>query len=180
MTALLYDVDRPVLTPPGQSIHNKGIDQQSLSEWNFILSINLTGVMLCLKYQLQHISPNGSIVNASSIAGVIGMANNAAYTASKHAVIGLTRSAAKEAGKRGVRVNAICPGFIDTPMQHKSQEISKSSGASMDARKKKIESVALGRGGTADECAELIVYLLGDGASFITGNAVSIDGGWNC
>lgn len=136
--------------------------------------------MLCLKHQLRHISPHGSIVNASSIAGLIGQPNNAAYTASKHGVIGLTRTAAKEAGHRGVRVNAICPGFIDTPMNHKSRDVAATREGGTEAREKKIGAVALGRGGQAGEVAELIGYLLGEGASFITGNAVSVDGGWNC
>ncbi|CAO2651937.1 Nn.00g002200.m01.CDS01 [Neocucurbitaria sp. VM-36] len=164
----------------GKSIGLKGIDQQDISEWDFILNVNLKGVMLCLKHQLRHISDKtGSIVNASSIAGVQGMANNAAYTASKHGVIGLTRSAAKEVGHRGVRVNAICPGYIETPMNHQSRDIAIANGGK-EERDRRITSVALKRTGKAEECAELIVYLLGDGASFITGNAVSVDGGWNC
>ncbi|KAH7385998.1 3-oxoacyl-reductase [Pyrenochaeta sp. MPI-SDFR-AT-0127] len=163
----------------GKSIGIRGIDQQDMAEWDFIMNVNLKGVMLCLKYQLQHMSDKGAIVNASSIAGVQGMANNAAYTASKHGVIGLTRSAAKEAGHRGVRVNAICPGYIDTPMNHKSRDIAVANGGK-EERNKKITSVALRRSGQPEECAELIAYLLGDGASFITGNAVSVDGGWNC
>jgi NAD(P)-dependent dehydrogenase (short-subunit alcohol dehydrogenase family) len=87
----------------------KGIEEQDVDEWDFVLDVNLKGVMLCMKYELRHLGEGGSVVNASSIAGVVGMARNASYTASKHAVIGLTRSAAKEVGKRGVRVNAICP-----------------------------------------------------------------------
>jgi len=137
--------------------------------------------MLCLKHQLRVMTHGGSIVNASSIAGVMGMPNNAAYAASKHAVIGLTRSAAKEVGHRGVRVNAICPGYIDTPMNAKSKAIQESRDPGhAEKLNKAITKVALGRSGKAEECAELIVYLLGDGSSFITGNAVSVDGGWNC
>jgi NAD(P)-dependent dehydrogenase (short-subunit alcohol dehydrogenase family) len=93
----------------GKSIGVSGIAELDVDEWDFILGVNLRGVMLCLKHELKVISDKGSIVNASSIAGVMGMKNNAAYSASKHGVIGLTRCAAKEAGGRGVRVNAICP-----------------------------------------------------------------------
>lgn len=85
------------------------VENMNLDEWNFILAVNTTGVMHCMKAQLQKMGEGGSIVNASSIAGVIGRESNGSYTASKHAVIGLSRSAAKEVGKRGVRVNAICP-----------------------------------------------------------------------
>jgi NAD(P)-dependent dehydrogenase (short-subunit alcohol dehydrogenase family) len=85
------------------------IEEMDMSEWDFIMNINLKGVMLCLKYELRVMKEGASIVNASSIAGLRGMQRNAAYTASKHGVIGLTRSAAKEVGGRGVRVNAICP-----------------------------------------------------------------------
>jgi NAD(P)-dependent dehydrogenase (short-subunit alcohol dehydrogenase family) len=92
-----------------RSIGIKGLDEQDLAEWDFVIGVNLTGVMLCMRAELKAISGAGSIVNASSIAGLSGRANNASYTASKHGVLGLTRSVAKEVGKRNVRVNAICP-----------------------------------------------------------------------
>lgn len=85
------------------------IEQMDTGEWEFVMGVNTTGLLYCMKAQLQKISDKGSVVNASSIAGLIGRENNGAYTASKHAVVGLTRSAAKEVGRRGVRVNAICP-----------------------------------------------------------------------
>ncbi|KAJ4376227.1 hypothetical protein N0V83_001510 [Neocucurbitaria cava] len=162
----------------GKSIGLRGIDQQDVAEWDFILNVNLKGVMLCLKHQLRAMSNGAAIVNASSIAGLQGQPNNAAYTASKHGVIGLTRSAAKEVGKRGIRVNAVCPGYIDTPMNHRSREISvKGGGVSLEEREKKIKSVALGRGGKAEECAELIVYLLGRGRALLRGMRLVLMGG---
>ncbi|KAF2643977.1 NAD(P)-binding protein [Massarina eburnea CBS 473.64] len=185
----------------GPSIGLKPLTHQSIPEWTHILSINLTGLMLCLKHQLRHMCAGGSIVNASSIAGLQGRRNNAAYSTSKHAVLGLTRSAAKESGPRNIRVNAICPGYIKTPMNAASHAIAASasttspnppsntpstsvsaSASVIDPRTRESEalSVALGRSGQAGEVAELICYLLGEGASFMTGNAVSVDGGWNC
>ena len=95
---------------PASISGDKGkIENQDFAEWDFIVGVNMTGVMHCMKAQLQKIEDHGSIVNASSIAGLMGRAMNGAYTASKHGVIGLTRSAAKEVGERGVRVNSICP-----------------------------------------------------------------------
>jgi len=93
----------------GKSIGIKGIAEQDEDEWDFIIGVNLTGVMHCLRAQMKVIADGGSIVNAASIAGLTGRANNAAYEASKHGVIGLTRSEAKEIGARGVRVNSIAP-----------------------------------------------------------------------
>ncbi|KAL5418458.1 hypothetical protein PMIN04_007327 [Paraphaeosphaeria minitans] len=138
------------------------------------MDINLKGVMLCMKHQLCNMSDHGAIVNASSIAGLQGRPRNAAYAASKHGVIGLTRSAAKEFGDRGIRVNAVCPGMIDTPMSQAARISVKNT---KDETLGEASWVALGRKGKAEEVAELIVYLLSDGASFITGNAVSVDGG---
>lgn len=85
------------------------VENLDVSEWEFCMSVNSTGVMHCMKYELRAMKGGASIVNASSIAGLIGRERNGIYTASKHAVVGLTRSAAKEVGQRGVRVNAICP-----------------------------------------------------------------------
>lgn len=93
--------------PP--SIGLAPLARQDLAEWDFVMGVNSTGVMHCLRAQLAAMGDGGSVVNASSIAGTTGRANNASYSASKHAVLGLTRAAAKEVGVRGIRVNAICP-----------------------------------------------------------------------
>ncbi|KAL1592658.1 hypothetical protein SLS60_011074 [Paraconiothyrium brasiliense] len=152
----------------GKSIGVKTVAEQDISEWDFIMDINLKGVMICMKHQLQHLSSPGAIVNASSIAGLQGRPRNAAYAASKHGVIGLTRSAAKEFGEKGIRVNAVCPGMIDTPMSQAARIPVKGE---KDEALSEAGRVALRRKGKAEEVAELIVYLLGDGASYITGNA---------
>lgn len=159
----------------GKSIGVGGVKDLDEEEWEFIIGVNLTGVMHCMRAQLRAIENEGSIVNAASIAGLMGRANNAAYAASKHGVVGLTRSAAKEVGSEGVRVNCIAPGRIHTPMTTKS--LVTDTGA---AAKETSDSVALGRVGKAEEAASLIAFLLGDESKYITGAAYSIDGGWNC
>ncbi|KAF2181948.1 3-oxoacyl-reductase [Zopfia rhizophila CBS 207.26] len=165
----------------GKSIGINGIVDQDLDEWDFIMDVNLKGVMLCLKSQLAVIAEGGSVVNAASIAGLQGRPNNAAYAASKHGVIGLTRSAAKEVGGKRVRVNCICPGYIETPMNASARAVAeKAGGAESQHRNSEAMSVALKRSGKAEEVASLIAFLLGDESKFITGVAYSIDGGWNC
>ncbi|KAL1909042.1 hypothetical protein Sste5344_005174 [Sporothrix stenoceras] len=156
---------------------------QDLEQWDFVLGVNTTGLMHCLKAQTKVLADGGSIVNASSIAGVTGRAKNAAYSASKHAVVGLTRSACKEFGYRGVRVNCICPGPIDTPMNHKAREIVTASGSTTKTGQSVLSSTqenALGRAGRPEEVAHLIAYLLSDESTYVTGTAICVDGGWIC
>ena len=153
-----------------------GIDECDDDDWNLNISVNLTGVMHCLRAQMKVISDGGSIVNAASIAGQIGRPYAAAYAASKHGVIGLTRSAAKEIGKRGVRVNGVAPGPISTPMNAAAQKISSRN----LGRESEAARIALGRQGKPEEVAALVAFLLGDESAFITGATYSIDGGWFC
>ncbi|KAF2801406.1 NAD(P)-binding protein [Mytilinidion resinicola] len=138
-------------------------------EWDFLLAVNLTGVMYCMREELKVIKDGGSVVNASSIAGLHGAAGGAAYTASKHGVVGLTKSAAKDptVASRGVRVNCFCPAMIQTPMADLTMEIYPDY----------VPSNPLGRIGKAEEVASLAAFLLGDESRFITGVAYSIDGG---
>ncbi|KAF6806027.1 short chain dehydrogenase reductase family [Colletotrichum sojae] len=155
-----------------KSIGLKGIDEQDFDEWNHVIGVNLTGIMHCLKAQLAVIENTGAIVNASSIAGLIGRVNNASYVSSKHAVAGLTKSAAKESGPRGIRINAICPdsrsGKIITPMSDASKVM-------------KIDNEpAMKRPGQPREVATAIAFLLSEESSYITGACIGIDGGWNC
>ncbi|OAA53839.1 3-oxoacyl-[acyl-carrier-protein] reductase [Niveomyces insectorum RCEF 264] len=148
--------------------------------WDLMLGVNLTGVMHCMRAELAsmraHNVPHGSIVNASSILGLQGGVGSAAYCASKHGVIGLTRAAAKEAGKENIRVNCFAPGFINTPMLRTSADAS--GGQSHTVQRP--ATVALAREGQPEEVAELIVFLLSKASSYITGQCISIDGGWNC
>ncbi|KIW99248.1 uncharacterized protein Z519_00911 [Cladophialophora bantiana CBS 173.52] len=132
----------------GKEIGLKAAHEVSDEDFDLVMAINVRGVMACQRAQLQNIEDGGSIVNATSVAGKIGIPNLLAYGASKHAVIVLTRTAAMENGHRRVRVNAVAPGSIDTKMLGKTEEV-----------------------------AALIAFLLSDEAAFITGAVYTIDGG---
>ncbi len=141
--------------------------------WHQVININLTGVFLCLKFELPVMVNQGSgvIVNMSSVAGVTGFPGHAAYTASKHGVIGLTKTAAIDYAKAGIRVNAICPAYTRTPMVTRMLE------QAHDLEAKLISRVPLRRLGTAEEIAQAVIYLFSDSASFITGHSLVMDGG---
>lgn len=143
--------------------------------WDRVIGVNLTGVFLCMKYELQQMvkQGTGSIVNCSSILGTVGFENAPAYVAAKHGVIGLTKTAALEYARQGIRVNAVCPGFIDTAMI--DQAASKSDN---DMKAMLAEMEPVGRMGTGNEVAEAVVYLASDGAAFTTGIGLLVDGGW--
>ncbi|OQV03611.1 hypothetical protein CLAIMM_08631 [Cladophialophora immunda] len=138
--------------------------------WAKVLNVNLTGMMYCLRAQLKHMNRRGSIVNAASVAGLRGFAKNAAYVASKHGVIGLTRAAAQEVGDREIRVNCLAPGLIDTPMQRESTKI---RGMDLPLTQQPIH-----RKGDAREVAQLIAWLTSTESTFISGTVQVIDGGW--
>jgi NAD(P)-dependent dehydrogenase (short-subunit alcohol dehydrogenase family) len=137
--------------------------------WGRVIDTNLTGVFLGLRAQLPALAAagGGAIVNVASILGAVGKKGSAAYVASKHGVVGLTRSAALEYADDGVRVNAVGPGYIRTPLT--------ADGA---AAEQFVPLHPLGRLGTADEVAELIVFLVSPSASFITGSYYAVDGGY--
>lgn len=141
-------------------------------EWGRIIGVNLTGLMYCLRAELRVVANGGSIVNISSIQGVMGFPGSAAYVASKHGVIGLTRSAAKEVGDREIRVNAVTPGSIMTPLLQKAQEMNPEEGVGMPCAIKRV--------GTAEEMAGIICFLLGPESTYVTGAVYAGDGGWNC
>ena len=147
--------------------------EQTEQDWEPVIRINLKGVWLCMKYELPHMVQQGSgaIVNTASGAGLIGVKRMAAYVASKHGVIGLTRTAALEYAKSGVRVNAVCPGVIQTAM------VERVSGRRPDVLEKMIAAEPIGRSGQPEEIAESVVWLCSDAASFVTGHAMAVDGG---
>ncbi|KAF2646381.1 3-oxoacyl-reductase [Massarina eburnea CBS 473.64] len=152
-------------------INKERVEELNNEDWHFVMDVNLHGIMHCMRAQLQNMNNNGSVVNAASICGVIGFPKNAAYTASKHAVIGLSRTAAKEVGDREIRVNCIAPGLIDGPMQQKS--VAARGG-------EQVWKQQILRRGTPLEVASLIAWLLSDDTQYITGTVQVIDGGWLC
>jgi NAD(P)-dependent dehydrogenase (short-subunit alcohol dehydrogenase family) len=137
-------------------------------------AINLRGVWACMKHELRQMRAQGSgaIVNCSSIGGLIGLPGRAAYHATKHGVIGLTKSAALEYAPRGVRINAVCPGTIDTPMV---ADMLKSQKEAMDEI---MKQQVIGRLGQADEIAAAVLWLCSPGASFVIGVGLPVDGGF--
>lgn len=153
------------------------IDQ---TEENFdrIINVNLKGVFLCLKAEITQMltQGGGSIVNLASIAGLIGFPGLSPYVASKHAVNGLTKNAALEYAKQGIRVNSVCPGGIDTRMLDSLAD--QATGGKMTSREMMDNLHPMGRIGTPDEVAKLIVWLVSDSASFVTGVHVPVDGGF--
>ncbi|MFT4518446.1 MAG: NAD(P)-dependent dehydrogenase (short-subunit alcohol dehydrogenase family) [Halioglobus sp.] len=150
------------------------IDKADEDDWDRVIDINLKGVWLCLKYEIAQMLKQGSgtIVNTASIAGLVGGTFGAAYYASKHGVVGLSKAAAVECGKSGIRVNAVCPGVIQTEMAARLMD-------NNERVEKAITALhPLGRLGTADEVAETVVWLCSDSSSFVTGQAVAVDGGY--
>ncbi len=139
-----------------------------------VIDINLTGVWLCMKYELPHMLKQGSgaIVNTASGAGLIGVAGMSAYVASKHGVVGLTKTAALEYAKSGIRVNAVCPGLIQTPMVERITADQPQLGEAL------VAAEPIGRTGKPEEIAESVVWMCSDAASFVTGHAMSVDGGF--
>src|SRR5882672_415277 len=158
--------------------NNAGVTQRAYpptaefpeEDWERVLAINLTGVWLCMKYEIPQMLKQGSgaIVNTASTAGLVGYPSGSAYVASKHGVVGLTRTAALEYAKSGIRVNAVCPGAIDTPMMGRITGHRPHRAARMAAAE------PVGRMGVPGEIAEAVVWLCSDSASFVTGHAMAV------
>ena len=142
-------------------------------EFDRTIAVNLTGVWLCMKYEIQQMLSQGSgaIVNTASAAGLVGFPSLPDYVASKHGVVGLTKTAALEYAKSGIRVNAVCPGVIQTPMVERGAQLS----PGFDELAVSMEPV--GRFGQPSEVGEAVVWLCSDAASFVTGHPMVVDGG---
>lgn len=145
--------------------------------WNRVLGINLTGVFLCMKYEIPRMleAGGGSIVNVASILGLVGFATAPAYTAAKHGVVGLTKVAALDYSALGIRVNALCPGFIETPMV---MERGVEAGTHPEVYQQIAELHPIKRLGRPQEMANAAVWLCSDASSFVTGHALTADGGY--
>jgi NAD(P)-dependent dehydrogenase (short-subunit alcohol dehydrogenase family) len=145
--------------------------------WDRVFSVNVTGVWLCMSYEIPQMLRQGSgaIVNTASMAGLVGTSSDTAYCASKHAVIGLTKAAAVGYAQQGIRVNAVCPTFIRTPMLERVIEVSTQPRDQVEAAMTAYEP--MGRMGTVEEVAAAVVWLCSDASAFVTGHALPIDGG---
>ena len=163
------------------AFNNAGIEGtmsplQDCTEENFdkTIGVNLKGVWLCMKYEIPEMLKQGKgvIVNCASIAGLVGFPGLPAYVASKHGVIGLTKTSALECAKLGVRVNAVCPGAIKTAM------IDRITGKKKEVEDQFAAMEPIGRMGEPEEVAKAVLWLCSDEASFVTGHAMAVDGGW--
>lgn len=162
------------------ALNNAGVEQAimpaadiKVEEWNRIIDIDLRGVFLCMKYEIPLMMKQGcgAIVNISSGAGVKGIAGQAAYCAAKFGVVGLTKAAALDYAKLDIRINAVCPGIIETPMMDRF------SGGTPEGRARVIAQEPVGRMGKPEEIAAAVVWLCSPAAAFVVGHAMVIDGG---
>ena len=163
------------------AFNNAGIEgawapliKQSEEDWDRTIAINLKGVWLSLKYEIRQMlkqGGGGAIVNMASIIGLVGSVGAAPYSASKHGVIGLTKTAALENAKNGIRINAVCPGFTETPMADRTFRVPA-------VRKYVVSCHPMGRFGKPMEVAEAVVWMCSDRASFMTGQSLVLDGGF--
>jgi NAD(P)-dependent dehydrogenase (short-subunit alcohol dehydrogenase family) len=142
--------------------------------WQRTLAVNLTGVWSCMRHEIPRMLERGggAIVNMSSVAGLVGFATTPAYTASKHGVVGLTKTAALEYAEQGIRVNAVCPGVIDTEM------VERFTGGQPEAEAAMVATEPVGRLGRPEEIADTVVWLCSDRSIFVTGQAIAVDGGF--
>jgi NAD(P)-dependent dehydrogenase (short-subunit alcohol dehydrogenase family) len=143
----------------------------SESSFDRMIAVNLKGVWLCMRAEIRQMltQGGGAIVNTGSIAGLIGLVTSSAYVAAKHGVVGLTKTAALEYAEAGIRVNAVCPGFIKTRM---TEETMRRRGETI------LAQIPVKRMGNPEEIAEMVVWLCSDRASYVTGAAYNVDGGW--
>ncbi len=182
--AAVQDMARSVMEGFGRVdvlVNNAGIshivpaEETTLADWNRTLAVNLTGpFLMCREFGKEMLRQgSGSIVNVSSVAGLLGVSDRAAYNASKHGLIGLTRTFAGEWGGRGVRVNAVCPGWVKTEMDQEDQGSGGYTDSDIEGR------VPMGRFATPEDIARAIAFLADDEQSaFVNGHALSVDGGW--
>ena len=160
------------------AFNNAGVEQvptplleQTEEDFDRIININVKAVWLCMQHQIRQMLKNGggAIVNMSSVAGLIGASTMPIYVASKHAVVGLTKSVALEYAKEGIRVNAVCPGYIQTPMVETFGK---------QLQEQIIQMHPIGRAGKPEEIANAVVWLCSDKASFVIGHSLTLDGGY--